>query len=73
MENSRITPYPLRMTDDLRKKLQASADANGNSLNEEINSRLRESIDAPALFERIFKELDALHKKVDQIRQHLDK
>lgn len=73
MENSRITPYPLRMSNDLRKKLQASAEANGTSLNEEINSRLREAMNSPALLERIFKELDELHQKVDRIHQKLDK
>lgn len=73
MENYRITPYPLRMSDDLRKKLQASAEANGNSLNEEINSRLREAMSTPALMERIFNELDELNKKVELIHQKLDK
>jgi len=44
-----IVPFSLRLEDDLHARLQVSADAAGRSLNAEIASRLRASIDASPL------------------------
>jgi L-fucose isomerase-like protein len=43
-----IKPYPVRMEDELREALQASAKANARSLHSEILERLRASCDLPA-------------------------
>lgn len=38
-----VPPYPLRMPDDLRERLQSSANIIGRSLNAEIIDRLEQS------------------------------
>lgn len=40
---AQVTPYPLRMPDDLRRRLEGSADSIGRSLNAEIVDRLERS------------------------------
>lgn len=42
-EKPRTTPYPLRMPDDLRAKLEGSAKSGARSLHAEIISRLERS------------------------------
>lgn len=43
-EKPRTTPYPLRMPDDLRAKLEASAKSGARSLHAEIVARLEQSL-----------------------------
>ena len=43
-EDSRIHPYPIRLTRELREQLETIAKANGRSLNAEMLLRLEESL-----------------------------
>lgn len=43
MDRHQIDPYPLRIPDNLRRRIQASADDNDRSLHREILRRLEES------------------------------
>lgn len=45
-EKPRTTPYPLRMTDELRSKLEAAAKSGSRSLHAEIVARLERSFTA---------------------------
>lgn len=47
-EKPRTTPYPLRMHDDLRAKLEESAKAGSRSLHAEIVARLEASFTRPS-------------------------
>lgn len=40
---ARVTPYPLRMPEELRQQLEQQAERNNKSLNAEIVARLRHS------------------------------
>jgi molybdopterin-guanine dinucleotide biosynthesis protein A len=42
-EDNRIHPYPIRLTKELREQLEATAKANGRSLNAEMILRLEAS------------------------------
>lgn len=46
-EKPRTTPYPLRMPDELRSKLEASAQSGARSLHAEIVARLESTFAAP--------------------------
>lgn len=48
MTTQQPIPYPLRMPDDLRAKLNERAKANGRSLNAEILAILQHAVDTPA-------------------------
>lgn len=43
-EQQQVSPYPIRLTTDLRGKLEAIAKANGRSLNAEMLLRLELSL-----------------------------
>lgn len=45
---SQQKPYPLRMPDDVRERLQSCADESGRSLNAEIIYRLQRTLDEDA-------------------------
>lgn len=47
MTNQQPIPYPLRMPDDLRAKLNERAKANGRSLNAEILAILQNAVETP--------------------------
>lgn len=46
-ESQQVNPYPIRLTPELKVKLQASAKANGRSLNAEMLLRLEASFAEP--------------------------
>ena len=46
-EKPRTTPYPLRMSDELRSKLEASAQSGSRSLHAEIVARLESTFATP--------------------------
>ena len=58
----RITPYPLRLFPDFRKKLEDVAKANGRSLNAEIVARLEWSFSKEIPTDE--KEIASLHRRV---------
>jgi hypothetical protein len=47
-DRHQIKPYPLRMADELRQKIENASKESGRSLNAEIVQRLEESFDQPA-------------------------
>jgi predicted DNA-binding protein len=49
MSSPQQTPYPLRMPEDLRKRIEELAKANGRSVNAEILAHIQRSIDMPML------------------------
>lgn len=64
-EKPRTTPYPLRMHDDLRAKLEESAKAGSRSLHAEIVARLEGSFSESS-------DTEMVHKLIDQLdRQEL--
>ncbi len=44
-DDNRINPYPIRLPQSLRERLEAVAKANGRSLNAEMLLRLEASLD----------------------------
>lgn len=46
-EDNRVNPYPIRLTPELKERLQASAKANGRSLHAEMMLRLEASFTEP--------------------------
>jgi hypothetical protein len=76
-------PYPseladrfqLRMPDGMRDEIEATAKANGRSMNAEIVLRLQQSLDAPLpvmtpeVFERLF---GGLLTRVEKIERKLE-
>lgn len=58
----RPMPYPLRLSDDLRAKLQAKADEGSRSLHAEIEMRLESSLqENPQLDQYAFAEKKCSH------------
>lgn len=48
-EDQRIHPYPIRLTKELREKLETAAKAAGRSLNAEMMRRIEASFDSPTV------------------------
>ncbi|MFZ1389734.1 MAG: Arc family DNA-binding protein [Thiolinea sp.] len=45
-ESQQVNPYPIRLTKELREKLEAIAKANGRSLNAEMILRLESTLES---------------------------
>ena len=60
MSTSQSMPYPLRMSEELRKQINALAKANNRSLNTEIVLLLRQALDARASNTAEAIDIDAL-------------
>lgn len=59
IKEQQATPYPIRLTADLKEKLKKSAKANGRSLNAEMTFRINASFDD--------KKEEALKKLIEKI------
>lgn len=75
-EKPRTTPYPLRMPDDLRAKLEGSAKSGARSLHAEIIGRLERSFTAGEeieglAFESAF-EATGLKREVERLGKLLE-
>lgn len=73
MGKNLVTPYPVRMPDELRAELERVAKENGRSLNAEILLRLQSTLDQPAepqpdLADRVA----TLEQQVADMRAELD-
>ncbi len=63
---TRIAPYGLRMAPDLKARVQASADANGRSLHQELIQALEKEYPAPKL-----DPFDAMNAEISRIADTL--
>lgn len=73
-EKPRTTPYPLRMPDELRSALEASATAGNRSLHAEIVSRLEASftqVAQPAVDWRLRVDVRANEVRMETLQGHL--
>jgi len=65
---SQVPPYPLRMSEELRQRLQGIANNSDRSLNAEIISRLNQSLED----EKAPSESGLLLQDIQSLRQDLD-
>lgn len=66
-------PYPLRMSDELRGRLEEAAENGNRSLHSEIVARLQKSFEEPAVTEvpwDLRVERRALEARIDTVRAH---
>lgn len=74
MNDERIPSYPLRMPPKMRENLEATAKANGRSLNAEIVQRLDESMNRPRSVEADTYEMVLVQKlNLETSREFLQK
>lgn len=75
-EKPRTTPYPLRMPDDLRAKLETSAKSGARSLHAEIVARLERSFTADREVEEIalesVVEAAGLQREIERLSKLLE-
>ena len=71
LKQKQIQPYPLRMDEDLRIKLERNAALNRRSLNSEIVARLEQSCQPPDMCElEEAKKLEVVANYVDWCNRH---
>lgn len=70
-EQQRDTPYPLRMSANLREELEVAAKASGRSLHQEILQRLQDSLKSLSTNDtenEILNRLETLEKDVAELK-----
>jgi hypothetical protein len=66
------TPYPLRISAELREQLEDKAKESGRSLNQEITHQITASINKDASDKAVMEKLDALEKMIIELTEKID-
>lgn len=66
------TQFKLRVSPELKAKIDAACDANGNSISAEINDRLEESFALPQRIESLQSDIAILKKAVESAHRAME-
>lgn len=65
------SPFPFRMTDELRKEMEALAETNGRSLNQEVTQAVEAHLSGQEVLKGLDKRLKRIEETQAEILEHL--